>query len=550
MAASAPSGFIDPLTKSGQRITVTLDDCLRRTLANNLGIQIARFGPPIARTTVTEAKAIFDPSYFLNSAASRFKEQSPNIFLGTQTAIENQWTLSTGIQDRLITGASVQLSQNWTYLHANNTFLATPNPQYNNGLTLAVTQPLLRGGGIEVNTSPIVLARLDEKISVEDFKLAVMNTILQVETVYWDLVVAETQVRAISDALEAARENLRIAQRRFEEGKDKRVVVSLATSAVTSRQADLVTARLHLAQTSDLLKRLMNDPDLPLTQPAVLAARELPLSEPMPVGMPLLERSVAVGLQSRPEIRQAEDRLAQADLRERVARNGELPQFDFVAAYGLTGLSSDLGGAFDNQFTAQFYNWSAGFNFSFPIGNRGPQAVHLRSRLLQEQTVRGREDVRQQVILDVAEAVRNLASAEESILASRAAREAAEQTVHDEEAFVSAGAALLKDLLDAQGDLASARVREMQAQAAYMVGLAALERAKGTLLDYNNIQVLPDIGARPQVVEGRAVASGCLTVRGHDGRSEEVAAMPAAGLPRFFVPPAGGRRRLAAGGRR
>jgi outer membrane protein len=494
--STVPAGFIDPLTKSGQRVTVSLEDCVRRALANNLGIQIAGFGPPIAHTAVTEAKAIFDPSFFLNSAVTRFKEQSPNVFLGSNTAIENQWTLTAGLQGKLITGASVQLSQTWTYTKANNDFLASPNPQYNNGLRLAVTQPLLRGAGIEVNKSPIVLARLDEKISVEDFKLAVMNTILQVESAYWDLVVAETQVRAIDEALTAARENLRIAQRRFEEGKDTRLIVSLANSAVTARQADLVSARLRLAQTSDRLKRMINDPDLPLVQPVVLAAKEQPLSEPIPVGTSMLQQSVAVALQSRPEIVQAESRLAQAGLMERVAKNGQLPQLDLVAAYGLTGLDSNLGGAFDNQFSTNFYNWSVGINFNVPIGNRGPQAAHLRASLLRDQSIRSREDIRQQVMLDVAEAIRNLASAEESILASRAAREAAEQTVRDEESFVNAGAALLKNLLDAQSDLATARVREAQAQAAYMVGLAALERAKGTLLDYNNIQVVDDV-AKP-----------------------------------------------------
>jgi outer membrane protein TolC len=495
-APSGPDGFIDPLTKSGERINVTLDECLRRTLANNLGIQIARFNPPIARTAVTEAKAIFDPSWFLNSAVGRLKEQSPSLFTGAGTLVQRQWTLSTGLQDRLPTGATVQLSQDWTYLKSNNTF-TTPNPQFDAHVGLSVTQPLLRGAGIEVNTSPIVLARFDEKISIEDFRLALMNTLFQVETAYWSLVVAETQVQAINDALEAARENLRIVQRRFEEGKEKRVVVSLATSAVTSRQADLVVARLSLARTSDLLKRLMNDPQLPLTQPVVLAAAECPISEPVPVGMTLLERSILVGLQNRPEIRQAEARLSQADLRERVARNGELPQVDLVAGYGLHGLGSQLGDAFDKEFTAQFNDWSAGLNVSLPIGNRGPRAVHQRSRFVQDQTLLNREDVRQQIALDISEVVRDLASAEEAILATRAAREAAEQTVHDMEAFVSAGAALIKDLLDAQRDLADAKVREMQAMSGYMVSLAALQRAQGTLLEYNHVEVLPDVVKPP-----------------------------------------------------
>jgi outer membrane protein TolC len=428
------------------------------------------------------------------------KQQATSAFSGAPVVVTRQWNFATGLTSLLPTGATVQLSQNWAWTGSNDVFLS-PNPQYDANLALSVTQPLLRGGGIEVNTAPIVLARLDESISRENFRGSVMTIILQVETTYWSLVVAETQVQALNEAIAAARENLRIAQRRFEEGKDKRVVVSLATSAVTSREADLVAARLRLAQTSDLLKRLMNDPELPLARPVVLAATDLPLAVPVPVGPALLESSIATAVRHRPEMQAAEDRLSQAGLNERVADNGRLPQFDLVASYGLNGLAQKLGPALDKQFSADFYDWSAGFNFSVPIGNRSPTAAWRRAQLTEEQTLRTREDVRQQVALDVSQAVRNLAAAEEAILARRAAREAAEQTLHDMQAFVSAGAALLKDLLDAQRDLADAKVAEMQAMSAYMLSMAALEQAKGTLLDYNNIRIIEGADLKPPAAQ-------------------------------------------------
>jgi outer membrane protein TolC len=492
-------GFVDPLTRSGQRIPITLDACLRRALANNLTVQVARYGPPIARTVVRENEAMFDPSWFLNSAVSRLKQQAGNFFAGANVVIGKQWDFSTGLESLLPTGATVALTQDWTWQQSNSAFIF-PNPQYVPDLTLSARQPLLRGGGVEVTTSPIVLARLDETISTEEFKLRLMDTILDVEMTYWNLVVAETQVQALNEAIDAARENLRIAQRRFEEGKDLRVVVSLAQSAVTSRQADLVAARLALARTSDRLKRLINDPQLPLVQPVVLAAAEVPMAEPAPVGLPLLHQSMVAAMSYRPELQQAEARVSKADIGERVAKNNRLPQLDFVAAYGLNGLGTHLDRGLDSEFTAQYYQWQAGVDFSVPIGNRARTAAYRRSQLTEEQSLRDREDVRQRVLLDVSDAVHNLAAAAEAILARRAAREAAEQTLKDEQAFVGAGAALLKDLLDAQRDLADAKVREMQAMANYMVGLAALERAKGTLLEYNNLRLVEESGGLPAAV--------------------------------------------------
>jgi len=485
------TGFVDPLTKRADRIPITLESCLKRALANNLNIQIARYSPAIARTQVVEAEALFDPSWFLNSALSRLRHESGTALAGANTLIGKEWDFATGIETLLVTGATVNLSQNWTYQRSNSTFLQ-PNPQYDADLVLSVRQPLLRGAGEEVNRSSIVLAQLDQRISAADFKIQLMASLLEVEKAYWNLVVAETRVEALNEALQAARENQRIAKRRYEVGKDKRVILSLADSAVAGREADLIAARLNLAQASDRLKRLINDRELPLEEPVVLEAAEQPITEPIPVGLPMLQTSLLAALTHRPEMEQAEARLSQAGVRQRVAQNDRLPQLDMTGSYGLNGLEPDVGQAIDEQYRTEFYDWAVGLEFSVPIGNRARNAAYERRQLERDRTTQEREDVRQTVLLEVREVVRNLAAAAEAILATRSAREAAEQSLHDQQANVSAGAALVKDLLDAQRDLADAKVREIQTLVFYMVGLADLERVKGTLLEYNNIHLVEE----------------------------------------------------------
>jgi outer membrane protein TolC len=239
-----------------------------------------------------------------------------------------------------------------------------------------------------------------------------------------------------------------------------------------------------------------------MTEPAILSATELPIAEPIPVLLPMLRQSIAAAMINRPELQQADARLSQAGVRERMAWNQRLPQLDIGASYGLNGLSPRLDRAIDKELETQWFDWSVRVDFSVPLGNRARQAAYEQSQLVQDQSLKVREDVRQQVLLDVSTAIRDLAAAEEAVRARRAARQAAEQVVKDGEAFVSAGAALLKDLLDAQRDLADAKVREMEAMAAYMVGLANLERAKGTLLEYNDIRLV-DERSGPQPVVGK-----------------------------------------------
>ncbi len=505
--AAAPDGFLDPITRSGERAAVTLEGCLRRALIHNLQVQIARFEPAIARTRLTEAEALFDPAWYLNNALGRIRQDAGTFLAGAATLAAKQWDFATGLETLLPTGATVALAQDWTYLDSNSAFFL-PNPQYATGIGLEVRQPLLRGAGPEVTRSPIVLARLDHRISLAEFKTRLMDTLLEVERAYWDLVVAEARVRALTEALEAARENLRIARRRLAEGKAPRVVVSLARSAVTRRQADLVAARLLLVQASDRLKRLMNDPALPLEDPVVLKAAEVPPAQPITVDRVTYQASMLAAMRHRPEMDQAEAALEQADLRERVARNERLPQLDLAGRYRLTGLDADVGPAMREELGTNFFEWQVGLEFRVPLGNRARTAAYRRSRLEHAQAARRREDVRQAILLEVSRAVRNLAAAAQRILATRAAREAAEQTLRDQQANVAAGAALAKDLLDAQRDLADAKTAEVQAMADYMVALAELERAKGTLLEYDRIEVLDAEGAGDEAETEAAPPTG------------------------------------------
>jgi len=489
-----PEGFLAPLERSGEGVPVTLEACLRRALVNNLKIQIARFAPAIAQTAVVEAEALFDPSWYLNNALNRLRQDTGTFLAGAGTLSAKQWDFESGARTLLPTGASVALAQGWTLLDSNSRFY-DPNPRYATDIGLSVAQPLLRGAGQEVVKGPIVLARLDHTISLADFKRQLMDTLLEVEQTYWDLVVAQAGADALAESLQAAEENLRIVRLRFQEGKDKRLIVSLAESAVTGRQADLIAARLDRARTSDHLKHLINDPALPLEEPTLLEASERPLANPVPTTRAVLQRAMLAAMKNRPEIQQADARLEQMGLLERVARNQRLPRLDLQGAYGFQGLDSKTWRAMKEQFGTEFYDWTVGVELEVPIGNRSRIAAHERAQLERTQALVEREDTRQQLLLEVSNAVRDLAAAEESVAATRAARLAAEQTLHDEQANLGAGAALQKDLLDAQRDLADAKVRETQAMIDYMMSLAQLERAKGTLLEYNNIRILDEDAA-------------------------------------------------------
>ncbi len=488
-AASVSGGAGDSRPEAWDAATVPLrlEECLRRALENNTTVQVARYGPAMAETVVDEAEALFDPTWYMSNMAARSKLDAGSALLGANTLVAKQWDFASGLGSLLPTGAMVSLEQAWTYLESNSAFVM-PNPQYDTTLGLALTQPLLRDAGPRVTQSPIVLARLDRQIAQADFEAALMDTLLAVERAYWDLAVAQEAVAAVEEALAAARENLRIARLRYEAGKDPHLVVSLAASAVETRQADLLATRLERTKASDRLKRLLGAPGLPLTDPTLILAADLPLPNPPQAREDLLTASLTEAMKLRPELAAADTRVQQAEVLESVARNARLPRVDLVGGYGVRGLDGRLGNSLDEGYGTEFFEWQAGVEFEVPLGNRARRAAHERAALERGRAAHQREDLKQAVLLDVSQAVRDVTSAQEQIAATRAAREAAAQTLADQQANVTAGAALVKDLLEAQRDLAEARVREVRARATYMRSLAALERAKGSLLRYNRVQ--------------------------------------------------------------
>jgi outer membrane protein TolC len=68
-----------------------------------------------------------------------------------------------------------------------NNFGRSVPSDYTSAIELQVTQPLLRGRGTLVNRIPVVLARINEDISVHEFEANIRNLVKAVEDAYWEL---------------------------------------------------------------------------------------------------------------------------------------------------------------------------------------------------------------------------------------------------------------------------------------------------------------------------------------------------------------------------
>jgi outer membrane protein TolC len=231
----------------------------------------------------------------------------------------------------------------------------------------------------------------------------------------------------------------------------------------------------------------MNDPEIPLGAGIEIIPDDLPQLSRIVVDS-LAE--VQAALENRPEIKEQELGIANAKVAVGQAKNLELPRLDLTLQTTFDGLSGTADRAVDELSRRKFVSYFIGVEFEVPIGNRGARAAHRRAQLQYAQGEASLKALFEEVIRDVHLAIRELNTSYDQIGPSF---ESAEARVREVESTVARAErkdlATLNSELSARSSLAAERRAMLNAMVNYNVAIIELERAKGTLLQYNNVVV-------------------------------------------------------------
>jgi outer membrane protein TolC len=364
-------------------------------------------------------------------------------------------------------------------------------------VVLQVTQPLLQNFGDDVNRAKITIARNDQKISQLDYRLALEKHIETVEETYWKLAQAQRDVEIAKKVLEDTQATLDETIHQLA-GRATTLNVEQVRSQYFDRAAALIDSQRSLLNASDELKRLMSDPDYPPGSDVIL----LPADQPIDTAVQFaLDDQVETALHNRAELMQQKVRIDSARTVIRAARNNMLPQLNLQGSVGVEGFGNGPFGhnsAFDQVSEAQLFNWAFGFQFEVPMGHRVERAIYQRTLLQHLAAVLEYQRLQQQVVTDVKQAQNDLQKYWDMIDARRKSRLSAKVVLDEFDKMVKAGAAMSTELLQVQLQqqifYANAASQEAAAIAQYNIALSTLERAKGTLLPYNNIVMKEEAG--------------------------------------------------------
>jgi outer membrane protein len=479
-------------------VRMSLREIVHRAVANNHDVRVAGYQPGIEGTRVVEAQGHFDPAYFFNTQYAHKDEltggQVFNNFTGDLLPITSNISesdivnIQTGLQQNLESGGQIQLQYENDY---NYFFPAVSvfNPFYTSSLSLQLTQPLLKNNGYDVNQAQITISRLTQKESVLEFRKAVEQNVSDIEKAYWQLVQTEKDIHIQEQLLVQTENTYSILFTRMQKGLDvSELQVAQAQTVLESRRGQLIQFKSQARDLSDQLKALMSDPEFPISSDVLILPADAPVEEPMNFN---LQDEMNTAMENRFELGEQQLKIDAATVTISVARNNLLPELDFVGSVGPQGAGQSESAAVQTNSDFQHIDYSLGIKLNIPLGNREARAIWQRTLLQRLQAMEQYQAIIEQVALDVKTSARAVDTSWQLVGSNRRSRFQAETALHSINEREKANEPLTPEFvqlkLDTQDRLSSAEQDEAEAIANYNIALAQLERAKGTLLRYNNV---------------------------------------------------------------
>lgn len=467
-----------------ERVDLSLDNARIAAIANNLNLSATLIAPTIAAEQVSEEEARFE-SVFTLSASVRDNDDAVASALDSSQSTSR--SITPGIRVPLRTGGELSINLPISRFSTDNSF-SLLNPAYTSDLNFSLSHNLLRGAGRRAATHSIRLAEYNRQVSEAQTKLEVIRTLAEVDRAYWRLYAAIRALEVVEQQHAVAAAQLERAQRKERAGTGTEVDIVRAQSGVADRVEQIIRAQNDVSLQERALKALLNIDGLDVDSSTHLE----PASPPDPVEYDFdTPRLVQAALDNRMELLEIELNLARDAANIAFAENQALPLVALQYTYGVNGLGGTLDNSVDTLGRNNFESWSIGLNAEIPLGNEQRKSSLAQSILARLQTLATRDAREQSITREVYDAIDQLSSTWNRILAAQEAVSLSARVLEAEQRQFDVGRSTTTDVLDADANLANARLTEIRAIVEYQIAQIDLAFATGTLLGQTKVDWEP-----------------------------------------------------------
>ncbi|MFO7980340.1 MAG: TolC family protein [Candidatus Aminicenantes bacterium] len=495
------------LGQKDDNLSLSLKECILKTVHNNLGLAVERITPQIADANVKYANEKFIPTLSMDYSKQDSNSASYSFLDASETVSTLSNNYSTQITQIIPTGGNFSLSLNG-YMSDTSRRFQTINPRYGTTLRFSFSQPLLKDFGYQISRRNIIIAKNNSYISDENFRRSLEETIYQAVNAYWNLFYSIENLKVRQQSLRLAQELLEKNKAEIDAGTLPPIEILTAQADVATREADILEAQAMVKNNEDLLKTIINlNKELPNSALIVIDPTDSPSVQKEDHR---LEKALQLAMENRPELQATRIELENMEFNLRYARNQLSPDLRFEGSYWSPGVSGNQilyengnaltgniigtipGGGVDalkDSFNFKYKNWSVALTLSYPLSNIFSRGFVTQAKLNREQTELKLKDQEQQIFLEVKTAVRAVQTNYQRVQAYKAARELAQKKLEAEEEKFKVGLSTNYFILQYQRDLADAQIMELRAMVDYNISLANLYRVQGTGIDAQNIDI-------------------------------------------------------------
>ena len=498
---------------SGNTVTLSLNDAIRRALQNNTDIEVSRNDVRFAETQLRSLEGIYEPIFTFTPQIDKRITPQQSIFSGATSAGTTSTTvysLSPAISKAFsIGGGQYQLSfsNNKSITNATSSIF---NPVYASNLGLTFTQPLLRNRSIDNNRHLIRVQKKRIEQSDADFRQKTIDVISQVQGAYWDLVFALRDQQIQLANVNLSRENLKQVEAQISAGAKAPLERAEVLTELANRESTLLTATQTVSIAENALKQLMLKDTTAPEWSAQVTPTDTPVFDTNPVN---LNDAITEARKNRPDLQRLRMQHEINDLDMRFFKNQTKPQIDLQATFASTGLAGtsvpcvpdpvtgrgcptpapNLIGGYRQDITNVFgfdtRNITVGLAIQIPLKNKTAQANLAGARIQREQLEASVRATEQFAEVDVRNSAQAVESARLRVLSAREARANAEVQLEGEQRLYAVGRSTTFLLFQRENALANARDQELRAETDYNKALAGLQHATSTTLRANNVIV-------------------------------------------------------------
>ena len=308
--------------------------------------------------------------------------------------------------------------------------------------------------------------KLVSKSTQLQYQALVRQVLFSVTTAYYGVLQQEQIVEVDRQAVELAKENVTVAEKRAKAGEVTRTDTLRATAAYQENKRALIESTSTLDLKRNTLANLLNrDP-----------AQSLTVQEPgkSALGTPSFENLLAKAYARREDL-QAQELVIQQDVER---RNEIRAQYVPKISAQLSATSNSISNTAASDSSSN--SWQAGISMSIPFMTGGQREIDMKTSAMQiQQTRLDYEKLRKSIQEEVKTAWVDVQTLQETIVALKAQVDAAERGYQDLQSQYKAGEAKSIDVLDALKSLNSAR-KDLAVQSyGYQVALRKLEQVSG-----------------------------------------------------------------------